>query len=166
MLLRPRGPAFQVLAQEQQLMRVGASPKDCWCCYGRCNPWRSRGPRRASRSCSSPSPGCVPLSGLFVLQGTLCFWTIESLEVVNCATYGGVGVAQFPLTIDRTWFRHIFTFSGDDQLLPRARAPGSSGFVGQHPTHAVARPGAGLVFLLGGLRVWRIGVRRYTSTGN
>ena len=36
--------------------------------------------------------------------------TVESIEIVNCLTYGGIETAQFPLSIYRPWFRSFFTF--------------------------------------------------------
>ena len=47
---------------------------------------------------------------LFVIQATICFWTIESLELMNTMTYGGVESAQYPLVIYGRWFRGFFTF--------------------------------------------------------
>ena len=40
--------------------------------------------------------GVALFSGLFVLQATLAFWTVESLEVANVLTYGGVQAASSP----------------------------------------------------------------------
>jgi ABC-2 type transport system permease protein len=82
-------------------------------------------------------------------------------------TYGGVGVAQFPLTIYRPWFRHVFTFLiplATINYFPAHALLGRVDPLGSTPLMQWLAPGAGLVFLLGALRVWRIGVRRYTST--
>ncbi len=43
--------------------------------------------------------------GVFVLQATAAFWTVEALEVFNVLSYGGVTAAQYPLTIYAPWFR-------------------------------------------------------------
>jgi ABC-2 type transport system permease protein len=48
--------------------------------------------------------------GLVVLQATLAFWTVESLEVANTLTYGGVYAAQYPIEIYSKWLREFFTF--------------------------------------------------------
>ena len=34
--------------------------------------------------------GVALFVGILVLQATLAFWTVESLEIVNVLTYGGV----------------------------------------------------------------------------
>ena len=119
--------------------------------------------------CAAIAGGVCLFAGLFVLQATLCFWTTESLEIVNCATYGGVETAQFPVTIYRPWFRAIFTF-----VIPLAT-------VNYFPLHAVLNlkdalgstpllqwlsPLAGVAFLVVCLQCWRFGVKRYSSTGS
>jgi ABC-2 type transport system permease protein len=49
--------------------------------------------------------GVALFFGLLVLQGTLAFWTMESLETANVLTYGGVQAAQYPLAVYARWFR-------------------------------------------------------------
>ena len=112
--------------------------------------------------------GTCLFSGLFVLGAALCFWTVESIEIVNCLTYGGVETAQFPLSIYRPWFRSFFTFA-----VPLAT-------INYFPLQAILNPNlegytrlvawmsplAGIAFLLVCLQFWRIGVRHYTSTGS
>src|SRR5215510_425546 len=110
-LLRPRSTAFQVLSQDLQLMRIGRFSQALivlfWSAGQLKSFWTAA---NAILLCMGIAGGVCLFSGLFVLQATLCFWTTESLEIVNCATYGGVETAQFPVTIYRPWFRAIFTF--------------------------------------------------------
>ncbi len=54
--------------------------------------------------------GVALFAGILVLQATLAFWTVESLEVANTLTYGGVEAAQYPLDIYARWFRAFLTF--------------------------------------------------------
>jgi ABC-2 type transport system permease protein len=169
-LLRPRSPAFQVLCQEFQLMRVGRFTQALivliWSAERLDMPWNAA---NLTLLLLAIGGGVCLFSGLFVLQATLCFWTTESLEIVNCATYGGVETAQFPVTIYRPWFRAIFTF-----VIPLAA-------VNYFPIHALLdltdplgstrwiqwmTPLAGAVFLAVCLQFWRFGVKRYTSTGS
>ena len=70
--------------------------------------------------------GVALFSGLLVLQATLAFWTVESLEVANVLTYGGEAAAQYPMNVyaglvprlpdlrraDR--LRHLFADAGGD----------------------------------------------------
>jgi ABC-2 type transport system permease protein len=107
--------------------------------------------------------------GLFVLQATMCFWTIESLEIMNAVTYGGTETGQYPLTIYRPWFRSIFTFIvplACVNYLP-AGLVFSKGTVAMSTAPILALcPFAGVAFLLFSLFCWRCGVRRYCSTGS
>jgi ABC-2 type transport system permease protein len=108
--------------------------------------------------------GVALFSGILVLQGTLAFWTVESLEIANTLTYGGVEAAQYPLDIYVRWFRNFLTF-----VVPLAS-------VSYFPVSAVLGRGAavwwrltpafGFLFFALSLAVWRFGVRRYTSTGS
>ena len=107
--------------------------------------------------------------GLFVLQATLSFWTVEGLEIMNAVTYGGTETAQYPLTIYRPWFRSIFTF-----LIPLACVnylPAGLLFGRTHAALSTAPllalcPVAGVLFLGFSLLCWRAGVRHYCSTGS
>jgi ABC-2 type transport system permease protein len=54
--------------------------------------------------------GIALFLGIAILQATLTFWTIESLEIMNILTHGGVETAQYPLSIYSQWFQRFFTF--------------------------------------------------------
>lgn len=107
--------------------------------------------------------------GIVIVQATLTFWTIESLEIMNILTYGGVETAQYPFSIYRKWFQRFFTF-----LIPLA-------CVSYFPLLAVLNktaefsvplwvcyvsPIAGFIFLGVSLKLWKIGERYYCSTGS
>ncbi|HEX2560508.1 ABC transporter permease [Phenylobacterium sp.] len=113
--------------------------------------------------------GMALFAGLVVLQATLAFWTVESLEVANVLTYGGVQAAHYPLSIYATWFRRFLTFVVPIAcvayypvvaILDRADPTGAPAWVGP------AAPLAGFAFLAVSLWAWRFGVGRYTSTGS
>src|SRR5262247_1479823 len=167
-LLRPRSAAFQVLSQELQLMRIGRLAQGLivlfWSAEQLDLRWTFANATLLSLAIVG---GACLFSGLFVLQATICFWTTESLEIVNCTTYGGVEAAQFLVTIYRPWFRAIFTF-----IIPLAT-------INYFPLHAILQlddplgstralqwlsPLAGLLFLILCLQCWRLGVTKYTST--
>ncbi|HTG72248.1 MAG TPA: ABC-2 family transporter protein [Terriglobia bacterium] len=168
-LVRPRSPALQILGQEFQLVRVGRFLQGMlvllWS-SGRLEiEWTSSAILLIAFSIVG---GACLFSGLFILGAAICFWTIESIEIVNCLTYGGVETAQFPISIYRPWFRSFFTF-----VVPLAT-------INYFPVQAILNlegtsggsliswisPLAGLLFLLACLQLWRVGVRHYTSTGS
>lgn len=114
--------------------------------------------------------GCVCLFvGLVILGATLCFWTVESIEIINTVTYGGAETAQYPLSIYHPAFRRFFTFIvplGCVAYFPVVAALGVQDPLGSSRLFQVCAPVAGPLFLCACIGVWRIGVRRYTSTGS
>jgi len=91
---------------------------------------------------------------------------VQALEVANIFTDGGREMAQYPLDIYAKWVTRFFTFIipfGAVSYLPLLyildRTDGPDLLY-------MAMPLASLLFLLPCLAVWRIGVRRYRSTGS
>ena len=170
LLVRPRSAALQVLGQDFQLMRVGRWAQGllvlCWASWQLGLYWS---PANLMLLVLAIAGGASLFAGLFILQATLCFWTTESLEIVNCTTYGGVEAAQFPLTIYRPWFRLFFTFViplATINYFPAHAILGLDDALGSTRTIQWLSPLAGVGFLLICLRCWRFGVRHYTSTGS
>ena len=113
--------------------------------------------------------GMALFSGILVLQATLAFWTVESLEIANTLTYGGVEAAQYPLDIYARWFRHFLTFVvplGCVSYFPVAAVLGRAERTGVSPELLKLTPVLGFVFLGLALWIWRFGVTHYTSTGS
>jgi ABC-2 type transport system permease protein len=167
LLLRPRNLALQVAAGELQLMRVGRLAQGvAVLVWALCHPQIPAGPAQLLLVLLAILGTGSLFTGLFVLQATMSFWSTESLEVMNTVTYGGTETAQYPLTIYRPWFRWFFTF-----VVPLA-------CVSFLPIRSILRPEAGplwlaylapfagVVFLYVALRIWRVGVHHYRSTGS
>lgn len=170
LLLRPRGTAFQVAAQEWQAMRAGRLVQGLAALFWSASTleiaWDLP---RAALVVASVFGGACLFYGLFVLQATLAFWTIEALEIWNTVTYGGVETAQYPLSIYRPWFRRFFTFAvplACVSYFPAHSILGRPEPSGMPPAWQWAAPGAGVLFLAAALRVWQVGVRHYCSTGS
>ena len=169
-LLRPRSTALQIAGIEFQLMRVGRFAQGLfvliWAATALQVAWTA--PRVLLVTAAILGGACL-FSGLFILQATLAFWTIESLEIMNTMTYGGVETAQFPLTLYRDWFRHFFTF-----VVPLAAVTyypalviiGRDDPLGTSRLFQSLAPVTGVVFLAVALQIWRFGVRHYRSTGS
>jgi len=169
LLLRPRSTVLQLAGQELVLKRVGrvlqASCVLWWATGALHLPWTAA---HLALLVGAILGGACLFFGLFVIQATISFWTVESLEMMNTVTYGGCETAQFPLSIYRPWFRRLFTFVvplacisyfPGLALLGRA-APGLPLLL------SWVSPLAGLLFLLVSFRVWQFGVRHYRSTGS
>ena len=171
LLLRPRGTAFQVAAGEWQLKRVGRLAVGLivltWAGQKLDVRWIPGGLALAALAILC---GACLFYGLFVLQATLTFWTVEGLEVANCVTYGGNETGQYPLSIYRPWFRKFFVFVvplGCVTYFPVLAILGREDTaLGTPPWFHVVAPLIGIVFLLVSLRIWQFGVRHYRSTGS
>jgi ABC-2 type transport system permease protein len=169
-LLRPRTTGLQILGQELQLMRIGRFSQGLivllWATTHLAISWT---PAKCGLLLFAVLGGAALFSGLFILSATMAFWTIEALEIVNCSTYGGVEAAQFPLTIYRPWFRHIFTFVvplATINYFPAHAILGRPDVLGSSALFQWLSPAFGVLFLLATLLFWRIGVRKYQSTGS
>ncbi len=169
-LLRPLGTALQVGATHLQLLRAGRLVQGAvvlvWAVRALALDW---GAAEVTLLAAAIAAGSCIFVGLFVLQATLAFWTVESLEIVNTVTYGGVETTQYPLPIYDRWLRRLFivaiplacaTYYPALALLGRADPLGAPGWL------AWIAPAVGPIFLLASLRIWRVGVRHYRSTGS
>lgn len=170
LLLRPCSTALQVAGREVQLMRLGRFLQGLAVLLFAVSTlgiaWSLA---KVLLVFVAVLGGACLFSGLLVLQATLAFWTTESLEIVNCFTYGGVESAQFPITIYRDWFRNFFiaviplaciNYFPSLAILGRKDALGTPAWF-----HYLA-PLAGVLFLVVALQTWKFGERHYRSTGS
>jgi ABC-2 type transport system permease protein len=125
---------------------------------------------RVALACYAVVGGACLFTGLLVVQATVAFWTIDSLEAMNTVTYGGVETSQLPMSIYRPWFRRFFTFVVPLACVSYFPALGVLGREGMAPGWPVwffwSAPTIGVLFLAASLGLWRFGVRRYCSTGS
>jgi ABC-2 type transport system permease protein len=173
LLLRPRSTAFQLAAQSLELRRIGRLSQALavliYALFAAGVAWSAA---KAALLLAAIAGGACLFYGLIVLQATAAFWTIESLEVMNVVTYGGTETGSYPLSIFNEWFRRFFIFVVPLAcviyypalaILQRGQEPGGTGPV---PVYGWFSPLVGVVFLAVSLRVWRVGVRHYRSTGS
>lgn len=169
LLLRPRSTAFQVGAQHFQLMRVGRLIQGLLVIGFAMSSLDLLHLRPSSMLVfGAVLGGACTFTGLFVLEATAAFWTVESLEVFAVFTYGGVETVQYPLSLYSQGFRRFFTY-----VVPLAFVNYVPGLVvlGRPERFgpewlAWASPLFGFVFLVVCLQVWKLGERRYRSTGS
>ena len=169
-LLRPRSTVLQVLGYELTLRRVGrlaqGSAVLAYAIVALDVDWNAA--RVLLLVLAIAGTICV-FMGLLVLQATSSFWTIEAMEAWNAFTYGGVTMAQYPLSIYRGWFRRLFMFAipiGSASYLPGIAILGREDPLGTPAYVQWLAPLVGPAFLAIALVVWRWGVRHYRSTGS
>jgi ABC-2 type transport system permease protein len=169
-LLRPRTTVLQVFAQDFQLTKSGRLLQGLviliWAAVHLGIGWTFP---KIMLLLFAVFGGIMLFTGLIILQATMCFWSTQSLEIVNCFTDGGVETAQWPISIYDRWFVKIFTF-----VIPLA-------CVNYYPVIAIlgrndvlnspvwfrwVSPLIGVIFLLVSIRIWEFGVKHYRSTGS
>jgi ABC-2 type transport system permease protein len=113
--------------------------------------------------------GVLVFMAVFIVGATVAFWTPQTGEMTNMFTYGGQFMTSYPMHIYQAWMRSIFTF-----VIPMAFVnyypalyllgkPDPLGLPSWTPFLAPLLAGCALAFALG---LWRLGVRRYQSTGS
>jgi ABC-2 type transport system permease protein len=169
-LLRPRSAALQLAGHEFRLSRFGRTIQAVIVLAAGTSLAEVQWDAAALGMAAWAVAGGVALfAGLLVLQATLAFWTVESLEIANVLTYGGVQAAQYPLSIYAAWFRDFLTFVVPLACVayyPVLAILGRSDPLGAPAWVPYVAPAAGFVFLGFAFVAWRFGIARYTSTGS
>jgi ABC-2 type transport system permease protein len=170
LLLRPRSLTLQLMGYELRLTRVGRLAQGVGVfAWGAAATHFAVTPAALAILAFAVVGGTALFAGLFVMQATLAFWTVESLEAVNVFTYGGEAAAEYPMSVYAGWFRNFLTFVvpiGCVTYLPMLAAMGRSDPLGAPTWVLPLAPAAGFAFLALALFIWRFGVRHYTSTGS
>jgi ABC-2 type transport system permease protein len=169
-LLRPRGLAVQILGQNFQLMRIGRFAQGLAVLLFAAGTLElALSPVKLGMLLLSLICGALAFSGLMVLQATVSIWSVDSLEIFNLTTYGGVETAQYPLSLYDKWLRRFFTFVvplGCVYYYPLLIILGKADPMGAAAWTGWASIWLGPVFFLVSLAVFRVGVRHYRSTGS
>ena len=108
------------------------------------------------------------LLGLFLIEATVSFFSVRSIEMVNVLTYGGRTTCQYPIDIYPKPLQLLFLYVAPIALCmhlpvsvilerPMFDVPGWCVWVA---------PLSGVVFFLVMARIWYFGARHYRSTGS
>lgn len=164
-LVRPRGVIFQVLTSNMEFSRVGrllqaalvlcyALPKSgvCW---------------TADKSLTLVLMlfgGVMVFTGLFILYAALSFFSIEGLEFMNIFTDGSREYGKYPLVIYGEGVLKMLTYVVPIALFqyyPFLYLTGRS-----QNQWLMALPVAAAVFVIPCYIMFRIGLKKYQSTGS
>jgi ABC-2 type transport system permease protein len=108
-------------------------------------------------------------SSIIIIQATVSFWTVESLEVFNSLSYGGVYTAQYPLNIYKEYFQMFMLFIvplGAVIYIPVCSLLNKQAYPSLPVVAGYFTPFAGFIFFCIAGLFWKIGVKHYASTGN
>lgn len=169
LLVRPRSTVLQVLGSKFEFTRVGRLVQSVlvfvWALSILPVDWSFL---RMLTVLLMLVSGTFIFTGLYILAATLCFWTIQALEIANIFTDGGRELAQYPINIYQRAFSRFFTFVipfGCANYYPLLYVLGKTD-PETHPALYLLSPLWGIFFIVPCLLIWRFGVRHYRSTGS
>ena len=167
LLVRPRSTFIQVLGSKFEFTRFGRLLQSVivliWALSNLPIEWNAF---KAITLVLMIASGVLIFTGIYMLAATMCFWTVQGLEVANIFTDGGREMAQYPLNIYQKWVARFFTFVipfGTVNYLPLKYILGKAG--GSDLVHMLT-PVMGSLFILPCILIWQFGVRHYRSTGS
>lgn len=166
-LVRPRSTFIQVLGSKFEFTRFGRLLQSAvvlaWALGSLSIQWS---PAKILILILMITSGVLIFTGIFILQATMCFWTVQGLEVANIFTDGGREMAQYPLNIYQKWVARFFTYVipfGTVNYLPLMYLLGKNN--GNDLLYMLI-PALGSLFILPCILFWQFGVRHYRSTGS
>jgi ABC-2 type transport system permease protein len=167
LLLRPRSTLIQVLGAKIELTRIGKLIQG-FIVLALLIPrsgilWT---PGKILTLTGMIAGGAAVFTGVFILGATVCFFTLEGLEIINIFTDGGREFASYPLPVYGKWIRRFFTFLipyGCMNYLPLMYLTGRAE---RFPLLYMLSPLLGFLFIVPCVLVWRFGVRHYASSGS
>lgn len=166
-LVRPRNTVLQVLGSKFEFTRIGRLTQSIIVLvYSLININISWSSSKVFTLCFMMLSGVFIFTGIYMLGASLCFWTIEGLEVINIFTDGGREMSQYPLSIYKEWVRKFFTFVipfGAVNYLPLMFILDK---VSGNNLIYMLTPIFGIIFIVPCILVWSFGVKHYKSTGS
>jgi ABC-2 type transport system permease protein len=167
LLVRPRNTVLQVLGSKFEFTRFGRMLQSIivliWALSNLVIEWNVV---KGITLLLMVISGVLIFTGIFILAATMCFWTIQGLEVANIFTDGGREMAQYPLNIYQKWVTVFFTFIIPFGCVNYLLLLYILDKVDGPSIIYMMTPLAGLFFFLPCLLVWQVGVRHYRSTGS
>jgi ABC-2 type transport system permease protein len=167
LLVRPRSTVVQVLGSKFKFTRFGRLLQSIivliWALTNLSIDWNLM---KAITLCLMVMSGVLIFTGIYILAATMCFWTIQGLEVTNIFTDGSREMAQYPLNIYQKWIAKFFTYVipfGTVNYIPLMYILGKSE---GNEVLSMLTPVMGSLFIVPCLFVWHIGVKHYRLTGS
>ena len=164
-LVRPRNVIFQVLASKMDFTRLGRLIQAILVfCYAIPNSGIAWTLAKIFTLCLMVICGSLIFFALFLVYAAFAFFTIEGLEFMNVLTDGGREFGRYPFSVYGKNILRFLTF-----VVPLALFqyyPLLYLLDREQSAFFMFIPLIGLLFLLPSYAFFRIGLRRYQSTGS
>ena len=164
-LVRPRSAVLQVLGAKFEVSRIGrliqAAIIFVYVLATSAIRWT---PGRILCLVLMLAGGVLLFAALFLIYAAICFFTLEGLEFMNVFTDGGREYGKYPLDVYGEGVMKFSTYVIPYALIqyyPLQYLLGRS----DNWTYALCPLGIS-IFLAAAYGFWRLGVRRYTSSGS
>lgn len=164
-MVRPRGLVFQVLGSRFELTRIGRMLQALvMFVYGVKKSGICWDVPRAVTVVFMLAGGTALFFGIFLAGAALCFFTLESLEIINIFTDGAREFGKYPVGVYGKRILQLCTFAVPYALVQHYPLLFLLGK--KNEVWWIFVPLLAFVFVIPCYGVWRIGVRRYQSTGS
>jgi ABC-2 type transport system permease protein len=113
--------------------------------------------------------GAVIFGAIWVIVGSLAFWTTDGNEVANAFTYGGNLMTQYPMGLYGRWLLRLLGFFiplAFVNYFPALYVLGRDDTLGAPDFVRFLSPVVGVATVVVARLTWGYGIRRYTSTGS
>ena len=169
MLIRPRNLLFQVLSSQADPRRFGAILIGIASLVMGCVQAQvTLNFTKVILLIWSVIGGSALVLGLFMIEATLCFFSVKSIEMINVLTYGGRSTCQYPIDIYPSWLQLLFSVVAPFAFtthVPAAYILGKP-LWNMGLAAAFIAPLSGFVFLGLMIIVFYRGLKHYRSTGS
>ncbi len=170
-LLRPVGAFTQVIGSDFRLRRLGRISEGCaaFILALYLLPGLQWSLAKVAALLIGVVSGSVIFLSIMLLGATICFWTIETTELINMLTYGGREMLSYPLTIYNQLMQRFFLFVvplAFGSYVPTCYVLGHPLPFGVPAEIAFAAPLVACAFAAVSGCIWLFGVRHYQSTGS
>jgi ABC-2 type transport system permease protein len=170
LLLRPRSTVLQLFGQELTLRRMGRVTQ-ALLVLGWASSRLEQG-FTVARCYLLVAAVLATMSifvGLWIVQATIAFWTVQTQEMMHVLTYGGTEAGSHPVHIYDKWLQRLFLGAvpiASVSYFPALVLLGKPDPFQVFAAFPYVAPLLGPLFLAAALSAWRVGVRHYTSTGS
>ena len=164
-LVRPRGIIFQVLGSHIEFIRLGLLVQAvAVLCYAIPNSGVIWTGDKILTLFLMISCGAVVFFGLYIVYASFAFFTTEGMEFMNILTYGGREFGRYPFAVYGDGILKFLTY-----IIPLALFqyyPLLYLIDRSQSKSYMFTPLFGLLFIIPSYTFFRIGLRRYKSTGS
>lgn len=169
-LVRPAPTLLQVLGRRCRLDQLGRIAQGTlavtWGLWEL--PWHP-GPLEVAMLATNVLGATAVYVAIFIAEAATCVFTVQSGEVFNAFTYGGVEMTRYPVSIYQPWLRAIFLWwvpVGFVSYFPALVVLGHPDALGMPAFLPYLAPLVAGLFLFATVRYWAFAVSRYRSTGS